>query len=134
VIPLAEAVDRYLAACRNKVAIRRLSAATVGNYSVDLHRFLELFPAAGEHTTELVTGARADEVLLAYPNTADHRREPSPGQVVSDTRRRMAATDVEAKAPGSTLRMRRSLSGFFSWCVGQAFATVFPMRTSELEP
>ncbi|MEX5270888.1 tyrosine-type recombinase/integrase [Kocuria sabuli] len=133
-IPLAEAVERYLEACRNKVLIRRLSAATAGNYTADLHRFLELLPNAAEHTTESVTGAHVDEVLLAYANTADHRRKPPPGQVVGDVRRRMAATDAEAKAAGSTLRMRRSLSGFFTWCVDQAFATVSPMRTSEMEP
>ncbi|MFF0944411.1 tyrosine-type recombinase/integrase [Kocuria sp. CPCC 205300] len=46
----------------------------------------------------------------------------------------MAATDAEAKAGRSTLRMRRSLSGFFTYCVDQAFATVSPMRTSEMEP
>jgi site-specific recombinase XerD len=133
-IPLAEALERYLEACRNKVLIRRLSRATVGNYTVDLHRFLELLPCAAEHTTESVTGAHVDEVLLAYANTADHRRKPTPGQVTGDVRKRMAATDAEAKAAGSTLRMRRSLSGFFTWCVNQAFATVSPMRTSEMEP
>jgi site-specific recombinase XerD len=133
-IPLAQAVDRYLEACRNKVLIRRLSPATVGNYTADLHRFLELLPASGEHTTESVTGADVDEVLLAYANTADHRRKPLSGAKAENPRRRMAATDEQAKAAGSTLRMRRSLSGFFTWCVDQAFATVSPMRTSEMEP
>jgi site-specific recombinase XerD len=133
-IPLAEAVGRYLVACRNKVLIRRLSATTVGNYTADLHRFLELLPRATEHTTESVTGAHVDEVLLAYANTADQRRKLVPGQVVGDARRRMAATDGQAKAAGSTLRMRRSLSGFFTWCVDQAYATVSPMATSEMEP
>ncbi|NVC25352.1 hypothetical protein E7Z53_18205 [Kocuria salina] len=59
-IPLVEAVERYLETCRNKVLIRRLSAATAHNYTVDLHRLLELLPQAGEHTTESVTGAHVD--------------------------------------------------------------------------
>ncbi|MEX5302802.1 hypothetical protein [Kocuria sabuli] len=69
-IPLAEAVECYLEACRNKALIRRLSPATVHNYTVDLYRFLELLPQAEEHTSESVTGAHVDEVLLAYANTA----------------------------------------------------------------
>ncbi|GGG72121.1 hypothetical protein GCM10011374_41110 [Kocuria dechangensis] len=134
VIPLDEAVERYLESCRRRAAIRRLSAATVTNYTVDLHRFLELLPQAGEHTTESVTGAHVDEALLAYANTADHRTKPAPGEVGGDLRKRMATTDEEAKAPGSTLRMRRSLSRFFAYCVEQSWATVSPMRTSEMEP
>ncbi|GGG65918.1 hypothetical protein GCM10011374_32350 [Kocuria dechangensis] len=133
-IPLSEAVERYLESCRRRAMIRRLSAATVGNYTVDLHRFLELLPAAGEHTTESVTGSHVDEALLAYANTADHRRKPAPGEQVEDPRKRMATTDADAKAPGSTLRMRRSLSRFFAYCVEQSWATVSPMRTSEMEP
>jgi site-specific recombinase XerD len=78
-IPLGEAVDRYLESCRRRAAIRRLSPATVTNYTVDLHRFLELLPAAGEHTTESVTGVHVDEALLAYANTTDHRHKPAPG-------------------------------------------------------
>jgi site-specific recombinase XerD len=46
----------------------------------------------------------------------------------------MAATDADAKAAGSMLRMRRSLSGFFTWCVDHAYATVSPLATSEMEP
>ncbi|MEX5303272.1 tyrosine-type recombinase/integrase [Kocuria sabuli] len=131
-IPLPDAAERYLEVCRRKVLIRRLSPATVRNYTADLHRFLELLPDAEAHTTESVTGLHIDEVLLAYANTADHRRRPGPGETVQDPRRRMATTDT--KAAGSTLRMRRSLSGFFAYCVDQAFATVSPMRTSEMEP
>jgi hypothetical protein len=97
----------------------------VRNYTADLHRFLELLPNAAAHTTEPVTGAHVDEVLLAYANTTDHRRTPAPGETVQDPRWRMAATAAKAKAAGSTLRMRRSLSGFFTWCVDQAWATVF---------
>jgi integrase/recombinase XerC len=134
VIPLDEAVGRYLEACRRRAMIRRLSPATVTNYTVDLHRFLELLPAAGEHTTESVTGTHVDEELLAYVNTTDHRHKPAPDEQVEDPRKRMAATDADAKAPGSTLRMRRSLSRFFAYCVDQAWATVSPMRTSEMEP
>ena len=134
VIPLGEAVERYLESCRRRAMIRRLSAATVTNYTVDLHRFLELLPAAEAHTTESVTGAHVDEALLAYANTTDHRHNPAPGETVQDPRRRMAATDEQAKAPGSTLRMRRSLSRFFAYCVEQSWATVSPMRTSEMEP
>jgi site-specific recombinase XerD len=133
-IPLPEAVERYLELCRQKALIRRLSPTTVRNYTADLHRFLELLPDAQTHTTESVTGAHVDEVLLAYANTTDHRRTPTPGETVVNPRRRMATTDADAKAAGSTLRMRRSLSGFFTWCVDQAFATVSPMRTSEMEP
>jgi site-specific recombinase XerD len=132
-IPLPEAVERYLELCRQKVLIRRLSPTTVRNYTADLHRFLELLPDAAAHTTESVTGAHVDEVLLAYANTADHRRTPNVGEV-GDPRRRMATTDADAKAAGSTLRMRRSLSGFFTYCVDQAWVTVSPMRASEMEP
>jgi integrase/recombinase XerC len=133
-IPLPEAVDCYLEVCRNKAAIRRLSAATVRSYTADLHRSLELLPAAEAHTTESVTGAHVDEALLAYANTAAHRKKPAPGGTVEDSRRRMATTEAPAKAAGSTLRMRRSLSGFFAWCVDQALATASPVRASELEP
>jgi site-specific recombinase XerD len=133
-IPLPEAVERYLELCRNKAAIRRLSPTTVRNYTADLHRFLELLPDAQEHTTESVTGAHVDEVLLAYANTTDHRKKPAPGETVENPRRRMATTDTEAKATGSTLRMRRSLSGFFTYCMDQAWVTVSPMRASEMEP
>jgi integrase/recombinase XerC len=45
----------------------------------------------------------------------------------------MAATDEQAKAPGSTLRMRRSLSEFFTYCVEQSWTAVSPMRISEME-
>ena len=104
------------------------------DYTADLHRFLELLHNAQAHTTESVTGAHVDEVLLAYAHTADHRRTPATGEQIQDPRRPMAATDAQAKAAGSTLRMRRSLSGFFAWRVDQAFATVSPMRASEMEP
>ncbi|MEX5270274.1 hypothetical protein [Kocuria sabuli] len=122
--PRAEAVERCLGACRRKMLIRRPSAATVHHDTVDLHRFLELLPSAAEHTTEPVTGARVDEVLPAYANTADHRRNPPPGQVVGDVRKRMAATDEQAEAAGSTLRMRRSLSlmGLLSLRAGEITA------------
>ncbi|WP_309125732.1 site-specific integrase [Kocuria sp.] len=133
-IPLPEAVERYLEVCRNKAAIRRLSAATVRNYTADLHRFLELLHNAQAHTTESVTGAHVDEVLLAYAHTADHRRTPATGEQIQDPRRRMATTDDEATAAGSILRMRRSLSGCFAWRVDQAFATVSPMHASAMEP
>ena len=133
-IPLRDAVERYLESCRKKALIRRMSPATVHNYSVDLHRFLEFLPRADEHTTESVTGADVDDALLAYANYADHRRKPTPGEDVEDPRRRMAKTDAEAKSSGSTLRMRRTLSRFFNYVVDQAWATISPMGASEMEP
>lgn len=133
-IPLREAVDRYLEFCRRKAMIRNMSAATVKNYTVDLERFYEFLPRAEEHTTESVTGEDVDDALLAFANSADHRRKPAPGETVEDPRRRMAKTEDEAKSSGSTLRMRRSLSRFFNYVVDQAWATVSPMRTSEMEP
>lgn len=133
-IPLREAVDRYLEFCRRKALVRSMSSATVKNYAVDLERFLEFLPRAEAHTSESVTGADVDDALLAYANSADHRHNPAPGEKVEDPRRRMAKTDAEAKSPGSTLRMRRSLSSFFNHCVAQAWATVSPMQASELEP
>lgn len=133
-IPLREAVDRFLAAVDRRARIQSLSEATARNYRVDLERFLELLPRAQEHTTESVTGEDVDEALLIFAGTADHRRRPRPGEKTENGRRRMAGSPGEAKSAGSTLRMRRSLSRFFGYCVEQAWATISPMGASELIP
>lgn len=133
-IPLREAVERFLVSVDRRARVHSISAATAKNYRVDLERFLELLPRAQEHSTESVTGEDVDEALLIFAGTTDHRRKPRPGEKVDDARRRMAASAPEAKSAGSTLRMRRSLSRFFSYCVEQSWATISPMRASELIP
>lgn len=133
-IPLREAVDRFLASVDRRARIQSISAATAKNYRVDLERFLELLPRAEEHSTESVTGEDVDDALLAFAGTADHRRKPLPGTTPVDQRLRMAASPAEAKASGSTLRMRRSVSRFFTYCVEQSWATITPMRASEMIP
>ena len=59
-VPLREAVERYLEACRAKARAQSMAPATVKNYTWDLERFLDLLPGTVLHTTESVTGEEID--------------------------------------------------------------------------
>lgn len=124
-VPLREAVERYLEACRAKARAQSMAPATVKNYTWDLERFLDLLPGTVLHTTESVTGEEIDQALRAFAHGTDHhagtttalgQRSRVPGPV----------TDTDVTVSRSTLRMRRSIARFFTYAVEQSWATVTP--------
>ena len=132
-VPLREAVERYLEACRAKARAQSMAPATVKNYTWDLERFLDLLPGTVLHTTESVTGEEIDQALRAFAHGTDHhagtttalgQRSRVPGPV----------TDTDVTVSRSTLRMRRSIARFFTYAVEQSWATVTPLRGSRTVP
>ncbi|MDR1791325.1 MAG: tyrosine-type recombinase/integrase [Propionibacteriaceae bacterium] len=116
-IPLGEAIDRYLDNARNRVALQQLSPRTLTAWAADLGDLAEL--VGEDRITDEIDGHDIDDAVTRFATLPD---------------RRHTKTVQTGRSLGSMLRFTRTMAAFFKFAQTRSWIRANPLRYATQLP